>query len=66
MDQLLSCTCCGADVIYEDQENPLCFDCQDNQYATDRWAERDSMMSHDSELDSLSAYNDHENDLSQH
>ena len=57
------CTCCGTDLDFSFYESSHCLDCHDNQYATDRWSERDSMMQHDSDLEKLTYYNPQENNL---
>lgn len=53
MSLYTTCTCCGILTYDEDEEKPLCENCVDNQYATDRWAERDSIMDHNDQLEHL-------------
>ena len=45
-----SCTCCGTELEFLGEDN-LCETCTDNQYATDRWSERDSMLDHNDRLE---------------
>jgi hypothetical protein len=50
-----TCTCCGA-YIHDNgdwESSQLCETCEDNQYATDRWSERESMLEHDNDLAGL-------------
>lgn len=47
-----ACTCCGTELEFLG-ENDLCETCTDNPFATDRWAERDSILEHNNRLDGL-------------
>ena len=47
-----ACTCCGTELEFLG-ETDLCETCKDNQFATDRWAERDSILEHNERLEGL-------------